>query len=221
MKNQGSLVGGVDEAGRGCLLGPLVVAGVSVTPAGARALKKLGVKDSKKLSPARRERLYPQIMEVSERVHWTMISPDEIDFVVTTGKKLRKLNYLEAIHFARVIDKLGVSRVTVDASDVIPERFRDDIVLNLGLKCNVVAVHKADRDYPVVSAASIIAKVNRDREVGLLREVQGEFGSGYPSDPETRAFFKDRMLRGESLPGYVRKSWKTWMNLQQSLITAF
>lgn len=221
LTNHGAFVGGVDEAGRGCLLGPLVVAGVSVNSEGARALKKLGVKDSKKLSSARRERLYPQIMEVSERVHWTMITPDEIDFVVTTGKKLRKLNYLEAIHFARVIDKLGASRVTVDASDVIPERFRDDIIGNLGSKCSVVAVHKADRDYPVVSAASIIAKVNRDREVDLLREVHGEFGSGYPSDPATRAFFKDRMLRGESLPAYVRKSWKTWLNLRQSLITSF
>ncbi len=221
MRDQDNLVGGIDEAGKGCLLGPLVVAGVSVSSDGAKALKKLGVKDSKKLSSAKRERLYPQIIEVSERVHWTMITPDEIDFVVTTGTKLRKLNYLEAIHFARVIDMLGASRVTVDASDVIPERFRDDIVRNLEAKCRVFAAHKADRDYPVVSAASIIAKVIRDREVELLREVHGEFGSGYPSDPATRAFFKDRMLRGESLPGYARKSWKTWHNLQQSLITSF
>lgn len=198
-----------------------MVAGIAIDARKISKLKELGVKDSKKLSPARRERLYPEIMKLSERVHWTMITPNEIDFVVTTGKKLRKLNYLEAIHFARVIDKLGASRVTVDASDVIPERFRDDIVLNLGSKCSVVAVHKADRDYPVVSAASIIAKVNRDREVDLLKEIHGEFGSGYPSDPATRAFFKDRMLRGESLPGYVRKSWKTWLNLQQSLITSF
>jgi ribonuclease HII len=221
MRQSVGLVGGVDEAGRGCLLGPLVVAGVSVSPQGARALKKMGVKDSKKLSPAKREKLYPEIMKVSDRVHWTMITPDEIDFIVTTGKRLHKLNYLEAVHFARVIDMLGANRVTVDASDVIPERFRDDIVGNLEAKCNVVAVHKADRDYPVVSAASIIAKVTRDREVDLLREVHGEFGSGYPSDPATRAFFKDRMLRGESLPGYVRKSWKTWVNLQQSLISSF
>jgi ribonuclease HII len=221
MIKRGGLVGGVDEAGRGCLLGPLVVAGVSVSPEGVKALKKMGVKDSKRVSPAKREKLYPEIMKVSERVHWTYITPDEIDFTVTTGKKLHKLNYLEAIYFARVIDKLGANRVTVDASDVIPDRFRDDIVGNLGAKCNVVAVHKADRDYPVVSAASIIAKVNRDREVDLLRAVHGEFGSGYPSDPATRAFFKDRMLRGESLPEYVRKSWKTWVNLQQSLISSF
>jgi len=221
MRKRRTVVGGVDESGRGCLLGPLVVAGVSVTAEGAKALKDLGVRDSKKLSPARRERLYPEIMKVSEMVHWSMITPGEIDFIVTTGKKLHKLNYLEAIHFARVIDKLGASRVTVDASDVIPQRFRDDIIGNLGTKCNVVAVHKADRDYPVVSAASIIAKVNRDREVDLLREVHGEFGSGYPSDSTTREFFKDRMLKGESLPGYVRKSWKTWGNLQQSLISSF
>lgn len=179
------------------------------------------MKDSKKLSPSKRERLYPEIVRLSERVHWSVITPGEIDFIVMTGRKLHKLNYLEAVHFARVIDKLGASRVTVDASDVIPDRFRDDIVRNLEAKCKVFAAHKADRDYPVVSAASIIAKVNRDREVELLREVHGEFGSGYPSDPATRAFFKDRMLRGESLPGYVRKSWKTWLNLQQSLITSF
>ncbi len=184
-------------------------------------LRELGVKDSKKLSASKRERLYPEIVRLSERVHWSVITPGEIDFIVTTGTKLRKLNYLEAIHFARVIDKLGASRVTVDASDVIPERFRDDIVRNLEAKCKVFAAHKADRDYPVVAAASIIAKVNRDREVELLREIHGEFGSGYPSDPATKAFFKDRMLRGESLPGYVRKSWKTWQNLQQSLITSF
>jgi len=215
------LLGGLDEAGRGCLLGPLVVAGVSVTAAGARKFREMGVRDSKLLSPSRREALYPEILRVAKKVHWVGISPCEIDEVVVNGKKLRKLNYLEAVYFARVIDTLDASRVTVDASDVIAERFRDDIVANLGKHCEVTALHKADRNFPAVSAASIIAKVERDRAVAKLREEHGDFGSGYPSDPITRAFFIDRMGRGEPLPGYVRKSWKTWLNLEQTLIDSF
>lgn len=213
--------GGLDEAGRGCLLGPLVVAGVSVTEGGARKLGEIGVKDSKKLTPSQREALYPEIQRTAKKVRWLGIPPGEIDEVVTRGIRLRKLNYLEAVYFARVIDALGASRVTVDASDVIPRRFRNDIVANLERPCEVAAHHKADRDFPVVSAASIVAKVERDRAVARLREEHGDFGSGYPSDPLTRAFFIDRMKRGEPLPGYVRRSWKTWLNLEQTLIDAF
>ncbi len=213
--------GGVDEAGRGCLLGPLVVAGVSVSPAGARALRQMGVKDSKLLSRSRRESLYPEILRVADQVHWEKIRPVEIDEVVARGRRLRKLNYLEAVYFARVIDRLGARRVTVDASDVIPSRFGEDIMSNLASKCTVVARHKADRDYPVVSAASIVAKVERDREVALLRQEHGDFGSGYPSDPATRSFFALRMKRGEPLPSYVRKSWKTWLNIEQTLISRY
>jgi ribonuclease HII len=215
------LVGGVDEAGRGCLLGPLVVAGVSVTPAGARELKEIGVKDSKRLSAEQRESLYPHILEIAEHVHWVGITPEEIDDVVTTGRRLRKLNYLEAVYFARVIDMLGAERVTVDASDVIPRRFRDDIRGNMAGKCRVVAYHKADRDYPVVSAASIVAKVERDRAVEGLRNANGDFGSGYPSDPVTREFFAGLMRRGEALPPYVRQSWKTWERIEQTILDSF
>jgi len=203
------------------LLGPLVVAGVSVTVAGVRKLKEMGVKDSKKLSASKREALYPEILRAAERVHWIGISPDEIDQVVVHGRRLRKLNYLEAVYFARVIDALGAPKVTVDASDVIPERFRDDILANLGRRCEVTARHKADRNFPVVSAASIIAKVERDRAVAKLRDEYGDFGSGYPSDPLTRAYFIDSIGRGEPLPDYVRRSWKTWSNLEQTLLDSF
>ncbi len=217
----GAPVGGVDESGRGCLLGPLIVAGVSMPASEARNLKEMGVRDSKKLTASQRESLYPEIIARSARVCHLGISPQEIDTVVARGRRLRKLNYLEAVYFARVIDRLGARRVTVDASDVIPERFRTDIVANLASGCVVSAHHKADRDYPVVSAASIIAKVERDRAVDLLRRAHGDFGSGYPSDPATRSFFADWMHRGDPLPGYVRKSWKTWLRLEQSLIDSY
>lgn len=215
------VVGGVDEAGRGCVLGPLVVAGVSVDATGLRALKKLGVKDSKLLSPKRRESLFPGILDAARHVHWMGIAPKEIDDVVTNGRRLRKLNYLEAVYFAKVIDRLEAGRVTVDASDILPGRFRDDIRGNMAARCKVVAVHKADRDFPVVSAASIVAKVVRDREVEILREKDGDFGSGYPSDPATRSFFAEKMRKGEPFPDYVRRSWKTWARIEQTLLDAF
>jgi len=199
----------------------LVVAGVSVADDGVRYLREIGVKDSKQLSPSQREALYPEIIRVARKVKWLGISPGEIDEIVTWGRRLRKLNYLEAVYFAKVIDELGARRVTVDAADVLPGRFRNDIVAHLERPCEVTALHKADRDFPVVSAASIVAKVERDRAVALLRQEYGDFGSGYPSDPLTRTFFVDRMKRGEPLPGYVRRSWKTWLNLRQTLIDAF
>jgi len=199
----------------------LVVAGISVADDGVRHLREIGVKDSKQLSPSQREALYPEIIRVARKVKWLGISPSEIDEVVTWGRRLRKLNYLEAVYFAKVIDELGARRVTVDASDVLPGRFRNDIVAHLERPCEVTALHKADRDFPVVSAASIVAKVERDRAVALLRQEYGDFGSGYPSDPLTRAYFAEKMKRGEPLPGYVRRSWKTWLNLKQTLLDSF
>jgi ribonuclease HII len=192
-----------------------------MSPRGAKVLRELGVKDSKVLSPEQRESLYPEILKAAKHVHWESIPPSEIDEVVLRGRRLRKLNYLEAVYFAKVIDRLGAQKVTVDASDIVPSRFRDDIAGNLGSRCKVVAFHKADRDFPVVSAASIVAKVQRDRQVAVLRRAHGDFGSGYPSDPATRAFFTDKMKRGEPLPSYVRRSWKTWLNLEQSLLDNF
>ncbi len=211
----------MDEAGRGCLLGPLVVAGVSVEKKALANLKKMGVRDSKKLSPRQRERLYGEILNVGARVSTLQIQPEEIDLVVRTGRKYRKLNYLEALYFARVADELGAAVVTVDASDSSPKRFQTIISENLKRRCKIIAAHKADRDYPIVSAASIVAKVERDRTVEKLRRKLGDFGSGYPSDPRTRVFFADVMRRGDPLPEKTRKSWKTWDRLQQSLLAPF
>lgn len=215
------LLGGIDEAGRGCVTGPLVVAGVSVDRRSLELLKEMGVRDSKVLSPGRRETLYGEILKVADHVYSAQINPQEIDRVVSTGKKYRKLNYLEALYFARVVDQLEAGRVIVDASDSSPERFRSIIAENTKSSCRVVAFHKADRDFPVVSAASIVAKVERDRAVEKLRQKHGDFGSGYPSDPRTRIFFTEMMRRGEPLPEYVRKSWKTWKRLEQNLLAPF
>lgn len=196
-----------------------MVAGISVNNKRMSVLRKLGVRDSKALAPKRREALYERILETCSRVYSVHIPPSEIDQAVRSGVKYRKLNYLEALYFAKVIDRLGVPRVIVDASDSSPERFGEVISEHLSRKCKVVSRHKADSDYPVVSAASIVAKVERDRAVKRLRRKIGDFGSGYPSDPVTRSFFINRLRRGVPLPPDVRKSWKSWESFKQTLLT--
>jgi ribonuclease HII len=204
------LVGGVDEAGRGCVLGPLAVAGVSVDSGRIKELADIGVKDSKLLSASQRESLYEEILKVCAGVGVSRIPPVEIDRYVRRGKKHRRLNYLETIHMARVIDGLAVDEVFIDAPDVNPARFTAELVELLSSRPRVVAEHKADANYPVVSAASIVAKVERDRDVAELRALHGDFGSGYPSDPDTIAFLRSWVKRESSQPEFARKSWKTW-----------
>ena len=217
-RQRSSLVGGADEAGRGCIAGPLVVAGVSATRSALRDLKELGVKDSKMLTRRQRETLYPEILKICSRAYWAHIEPVEIDAAVLTGKKLRKLNYLEAVYFAKVIDQLEARSVTVDSCDVVPKRFQTNVHDNLTLKCRVTALHKADRDFPIVSAASILAKVERDRQVERLRGLHGDFGSGYPSDPKTKLYFRSLLEEGRHPPDWTRRSWKSWERFRQSLL---
>ena len=198
-----------------------MVAGVSVDEKGMETLRELGVKDSKLLSPARRELLYPEIRRLAARVCTVRIPPRRIDAAVRSGVRLRKLNYLEAVCMAQVIDWLGAGQVTVDASDVIPARFGEVITNSLKRPALVRAAHHADRDDIVVSAASVVAKVVRDRAVAGLRRKHGDFGSGYPSDPKTRRFMREWVEREDSMPGFMRRSWKTWDRLDQKLMTQF
>ncbi len=213
-----ALIGGADEAGRGCLAGPMVVAGVSATRSGIRDLKKLGVKDSKMLTRRQRETLYTEILKTCSRAYWALIEPAEIDKAVLTGTKYRKLNYLEAVYFAKVIDQLEARSVTVDACDTVPKRFQDNVHSNMKSRCRVTALHKADRDFPIVSAASILAKVERDRQVERLRRLHGDFGSGYPSDPKTKIYFRKLLEEGRFPPDWTRRSWKSWERFRNGLL---
>lgn len=207
---EGEIVGGVDEAGRGCVLGPLVVAGVSADADALREFGRLGVKDSKKLTHKKRCALYDEIVDRAEAVHTAHIDPPDIDVYVKYGVKYRKLNFLEAMHMARVIEKLGASRVFVDAPDTNPHRFTRELSEMIAPCPTIVAEHKADSTYVVVSAASIVAKVQRDRAVEDLRREHGDFGSGYPSDPQTIDFLTEYVKREGIRPPFSRKSWRTW-----------
>ena len=203
------LVAGVDEAGRGCIIGPLVVAGVLVKEENLHFLRQLGVKDSKLLSPKKREALFNEIARLAEKHHVVKLLPSEIDRAVECKRKLHKLNRLEAQTMTQIINALKPDEAYVDAADVLEERFKQHIQEGLTVKAKITSRHKADKIYPVVSAASIIAKVERDKEIAALKGVYGDFGSGYLADKKTLLFLRQWMQAHSEYPSCVRQSWKT------------
>jgi len=202
-------VAGVDEAGRGCVIGPLVVGGVSIEKTDIPRLIEIGVKDSKLLSPKKRESLAIQIRELALNCFVMHLSPIEIDHVVENGTRLHRLNRFEAHAMAKVVSILNPDLVYVDASDVNANRFGEHIAEKLDFHLEIVSEHKADLKYPVVSAASIIAKVERDKVISKLCTKHGNLGCGYPNDQTTRKFLSDWIKKFGSYPDFVRKSWKT------------
>ena len=202
------LVAGVDEAGRGCVIGPLVVAGVMLKAENLPILSELGVKDSKLLTPQKREELYPEIVRLSEKCQTIKVLPYQIDKAVDSARILHKLNRLEAQTMAEIIESLKPDEAYVDAADTVEHRFGNHIKECLKNKTKIVSKHKADRIFPIVSAASIIAKVERDREIASLRVEYGDFGSGYLTDDKTMSFLRELLEKNDDYPCFVRKSWK-------------
>jgi ribonuclease HII len=212
----GRLVIGIDDAGRGCIFGPLFIGGVSIKESDAEMLRASGVKDSKLLSPSARERLYDLVLRVAKSYVVIQIPPEEVDEYVKRKKKHTKLNYLEAIYMGRAIGSLEGEVAYVDASDSNVSIFASQVKENLSKQVGLVAVHHADRIFPVVSAASIIAKVRRDREIRRISSELGDFGSGYPSDPKTIEFLRRWVKRHREPPPYTRQTWRTWKRIDGS-----
>jgi ribonuclease HII len=209
-------VAGLDDAGRGPIIGPLVIAGILTDDSIIPELVSLRVKDSKLLSPGTRKRLDEKIKQIVERYEYVELTPDQIDLVVHKAKKFHRLNFLEAKAMAEVISRLKPDVAYVDASDVSCERFAKQILEDLSFDVKIVCEHHADRRYPVVSAASILAKVRRDDEIARLREEYGDFGSGYVTDARTIKFLKNWIEQHGSPPPIVRQSWKTLKKLQSN-----
>jgi ribonuclease HII len=202
------LVAGVDEAGRGCVIGPLVVAGIAVRTENLQFLTELGVKDSKLLTSKKREALYPEIIKLTESHHIIKVPPVQIDKFVLSSRILHKLNRLEAQTMAKIIETLRPDEAYVDAADVLEDRFGYHIYECLKFKTRIISQHKADRTFPVVSAASIIAIVERDGEIERLKLKYGDFGSGYLTDDKTMIFLKKLLETNGDYPSCIRKSWK-------------
>ena len=200
---------GIDEAGRGSVLGPLVIAGVVIDKRKEAILDNMGVKDSKKLTPKRREVLARKLKKMF--VWDTVIySAQNIDNLRAQGINL---NEIERKGMEELIAKLDFDEAIVDAVDVKPQRFQDRLAQATGKK--VKAEHKADDKYIEVSAASIIAKQSRDEAIAEINkkfEDVGGIGSGYPSDPTTKEFLSNYTYN--EMPDFVRKSWSTVAKLK-------
>ena len=195
------------------------------------------------LTPRKREFLYDEILSIADEVRSYSISSEEIDQAITSNVSL---NQLEALNFARLIDSLKIepNKVFLDSPDVISERFGMRVSLfssrnmhvkgikkkgqkNEGIipadskRISVIAEHKADSVYPVVSSASIIAKVTRDREIERITDHLGiDIGSGYPSDAQTIDAIKDN-LANEKFAKFIRQRWKTMQIIRQARMNEF
>ena len=183
-------------------MGPLVVGAVYVSD--DSFLKDIGVRDSKKLTPKMRERMYGQIVSAADRYEVVVISAEDID----RRRERESLNEIELDMFREAVSKMPVNRVYADCPDINEAGFSSALSVRLG-NTSVIARHKADDTYPVVSAASIIAKVTRDRMVAEISEEFGtDIGSGYPSDQQTMDFIKKWINDNGVSPKHTRNSWE-------------
>ncbi len=213
-----TLILGIDDAGRGPVIGPMILAGVLLTKEQEKILSKENIKDSKLLSHKERIRVSEIIKKNSVKYYITRTFPGEIDSSLKNGINL---NTLEAIKTAEIINALNNKKenihVMIDCPSTNILNWKNKVIKlikhnsNLDIKCE----HKADFNYKHVSAASILAKVAREEEIDKIRKQYkeyGEVGSGYPADPTTKEFL---IKRGETLSnsGIFRKSWSTWKKL--------
>jgi ribonuclease HII len=207
---------GIDEAGRGPIIGPMVMCGVLIEEGQEKELEALGVKDSKLLSPSTRERL-AKIIKENYKHHIVVISPIEIDSVVGNGKS-KNLNWLEAEKAAEIVNALKPDKVIIDCPSPNLKAYTQFITERLDHKQNrqVVCEHKADLNYVVVGAGSILAKVARDAEIEKLKAHVGtDFGSGYIADPRTKAFTEKCWNKH---PEVFRHSWAPYKKLVEQAL---
>ena len=200
---------GIDEAGRGCVIGPLVVAGVVIPHEKCGELGELGVRDSKRLSRSRRALLAPQIERLAQRVIVLEIGPGDLE---------ENLTEVELRAMAQIIRESRAKRVYLDlpVGPTAHKGFLEALCSATAQKpFELIAENKADARYPIVSAASIIAKVVRDRAIEKLRQQYGDFGWGYPSELKTRAFLKEYYERTGRFPDCVRRKWRTLQRLSE------
>jgi len=211
---------GVDDAGRGPVIGPMILAGVLINSEQEKELKKLGVKDSKQLTPKRREFIAEKIRETISSYELVIVQPDEIENKQEQGIKL---NEVEAIACAKIINKLNKEeekiKVILDCPSTSLIKWKDFLKTKIKDLSNleILCEHKADQNHVAVSAASILAKSQREKEMDKLRKKYGnEIGSGYTSDPATQRFLQKYADKYKD-DGIFRKTWITWKKASENL----
>jgi ribonuclease HII len=209
-KEKPTILLGIDEAGRGPILGPLVLAAVAIEAKNLPKLEELPLKDSKLLTPKQREDLYPKIIKVVKAYKILIINPSEIDEALESDTL--NLNWLEAEKTAEIINELNPDDSFIDCpSNNIKAytAYLKNIINNQ--KSNLICEHKADTTFKIVAAASILAKVTRDKEIAnIQKEIPEKIGSGYLTDPITQEFLQKNH---QDYGNIIRKSWITYKKL--------
>ncbi|KAF5061420.1 Ribonuclease HIII [anaerobic digester metagenome] len=201
------MIAGVDEAGKGAVLGPLVVAALAAPD--WEAVREVGRRDSKALTPRQRDVLYDEIIGV---LPFAVVERTAAE--IDSGRRTESMNAIVAGAHASALRQLVSSGLAIrvaylDACDVREGRYATEVGRRIGGGCTVLASHRADSTLPIVASASIVAKVRRDRAIEALSTEYGPIGSGYPSDPVTRRFIDALLKEQAPLPSMVRASWRT------------
>jgi len=204
------IIAGIDEAGRGPCFGPMTITIAFTKKEKETELKEMGVKDSKMLLPNKRKSLIDGIKNILIEEKTVIIEPIEINDMMVQ----HSLNEIEAIKIAQLINKANTTPeiLYVDSPDAVKGAFEKRIRKYLDTsrqKIKIIAENKADVNYVIVGAASIIAKVTRDEEIEQLAKKYGDFGSGYPSDPKTKKYLAEYVEKNKKLPPFSRIFWKT------------
>ncbi|MCS7123767.1 MAG: ribonuclease HII [Candidatus Aenigmarchaeota archaeon] len=209
-------IAGIDEAGRGAIIGPLVIACVAISEDKEKSLKEIGVKDSKKLSKEKREELYKEIERLASNIIVIRINACKID---SYRKNNINLDEIEAMKIAQIIDSCEANVVFVDSLEKNSKKFEEMIRKSLKNKnTELIVENYLDESIPVVSAASIIAKVERDKAIEDIKKFIGvDFGSGYPGDPLTVKYLEELLSSKKELPIFVRESWITLDLLKEKI----
>lgn len=251
-----SLVSGIDEAGRGSVFGPLIIVGVTLDRRPLDLLVKNGLKDSKLFSglsnEEKRSELALKIQKQAIDLKVIEIRSEEIDKTLN-NRPSDNLNLLEIRNFGQIILKLSSSNITIDTLST-PKYTQKNLIFHLkklknqlrfeigkeydehtcfrikmnnNLEKEIRIAKKADRDYPIVSAASCVAKHIRDKR---LREIERKFelpsyclGKGYPNEKDLQVmnFLEEykKEIQNQYFP-FIRYSW-SWSPLQQIINTSF
>jgi len=204
------LIAGVDEAGRGPCFGPMAISIAVMESEKEKELKAIGVKDSKQVLAAKRTKLEKEIKRAAKEFKTLIIEPLEINDLMAR----ESLNEIEAMKIAELINglKSAPEKIFIDSPDATAGRFEKRIrkYLHKGkIHIKIIAENKADVNYVVAGAASILAKVARDREIEKMQKKFGDFGSGYPADPKTQKFLREYVKEHKKLPPFSRIFWST------------
>jgi ribonuclease HII len=205
---------GIDEAGRGPVIGPMVMAAVAIDEVQEKKLKWLGVKDSKLLSSEVREDLFERIKEIATDFRVEIIEPDAIDAAML--EEGYNINWLEADTAVRFISEVKADLVISDCPSINKVAYKEYLLNQLDKSIiestEFIVEHKADENYIAVGAASILAKVVRDKAIDHIKnEIGKDFGSGYMSDEKTRKFLHAYY---DKYPDIFRKYWKSYIKVK-------